>query len=110
MGEAMRYELTRDSGGLRKGDVVSRRGRINPDAVEIAVHAGATGNLRLVAPSALRPLSERTPSETPPVEIPAWELTLARPAKADRLAVPFAVAAAGFLAGLIAYVFLGIPS
>ncbi len=103
----MRYELTRDSGGLRKGDVVSRRGRINPDAVEIAVHGGATGALRLVAPSALKPLPERTPSEPSTVEIPAWELTLARPVKADRLAVPFAVAASGALVGILARLFWG---
>lgn len=98
----MRYELTRDSGGLRKGDVVSRRGRFNPDAVEIAVHSGATGTLRLVAPSALKPVAERAPSDPEPdIEIPAWELNLARPTAADRLAVPFAVAASVFLVGLL---------
>lgn len=103
----MRYELTQDSGGLRKGDVVSRRGRINWDAEQIAVHGGATGSLRLVAPSALKPIPERAPSEPPTVEIPTWELTLARPSKADRLAVPFAVAASGALVGILGFLFWG---
>lgn len=107
VGEAMHYVLTRASGGMAKGDVVSRQGHLNMEASEVAVHVGSTGVLRLVEPGALRPADDDLALPDP--EVPAWipdPLTLA-PTR-DRFAVPFAVAAAGVLAFSLCLILLGV--